>query len=46
MVFNTFVLVTLFNLINSRMISFEINIFKGFCSSWMIFASLFGIALL
>ncbi|CAD8120902.1 unnamed protein product [Paramecium sonneborni] len=46
MVFNIFVITTLFNLINSRMVQLEINIFKGFCGSWMIYISIMIIGML
>ncbi|CAD8110929.1 unnamed protein product [Paramecium sonneborni] len=46
MVFNIFVMTTLFNLINSRMVYLEFNIFNGFFQSWMIYTSILVIGLL
>ncbi|CAD8168902.1 unnamed protein product [Paramecium pentaurelia] len=46
MVFNLFVMTTLFNLINSRMVYLELNVFSGFFGSWMIYTSILIIGLL
>jgi len=46
MVFNLFVMTTLFNLINSRMVYLEFNVFSGFFGSWMIYTSILIIGLL
>ncbi|CAD8126113.1 unnamed protein product [Paramecium sonneborni] len=46
MVFNIFVITTLFNLINSNMVQLEINIFQVFCSTWMIYISILIIGML
>ncbi|CAD8108673.1 unnamed protein product [Paramecium sonneborni] len=40
MVFNLYVIITICNLINSRMVHLELNVFNGFFGSWILYTTI------